>query len=280
MKRWLIRIVVIVALVEVGYLAIVNTVLNLPATQTLLNQLQPERFVVHWDFAWSWFPLVLRVRGLSVNGQSWSQQFDISAPSVSASLAIGPLFSKTIHVTEIETGDISIRLRPRVRADHDDTALRQFYPTIEGRDPNAPAEPMPVEKPGWKTVFDVDHIGGRNDIWLAAIRMTLAGEVSTTVTIQNPHGLLAISGGKAEVSVEIVHLRRPESLARRLDQKQVQLRAFSATAKSRTEDPRFRITGYRYRPAGREPRLPRSPPFLCQRNDARRTWGVEGPCRL
>ena len=202
MKRWLIRIIVIVALVEVGYLAIVNTVLNLPATQTLLNRLQPERFVVHWDFAWSWFPLVLRVRGLSVNGQSWSQQFDISAPSVSASLAIGPLFSNTIHVTEIETGDISIRLRPRVRADHDDTALRQFYPTIEGRDPNAPADPMPVEKPGWKTVFDVKHIGGRNDVWLAAIRMTLAGEVSTTVTIQNPHGPLAISGGKAEVSVE------------------------------------------------------------------------------
>ena len=49
---------------------------------------------------------------------------------------------------------------------------------------------------------DVARVGGRNDVWLAAIRMTLAGEVSTTVTIENPHGLLAISGGKADFSVE------------------------------------------------------------------------------
>jgi hypothetical protein len=202
MKRWLIRIIVILGLAQVGYLAIVNIVLNLPATQTLLNRLQPERFAVHWDFAWSWYPLAVEARGVSINGQSWSQQFEISAPSVSATLAIRALLEKTMQITDITTGDVSLRLRPRLRADHDDTALRQFYPTIAGRDPNAPADPMPVEKPGWKIVADVAHVGGRNDVWLAALRMTLAGEISTTVTIQNPHGLLAISNGNTDVSLE------------------------------------------------------------------------------
>ena len=202
MKRLLVRVVLILAIVEVSYLVIVNAVLNLPATQILVSQLRPDRFAVRWDFAWSWFPFDIYVRGISVNGQTWSQQFEISAPSLSASLTIGSLFDQTFQVTGLETADISVHLRPRPRPDRDDAALRQYYPAIQGRDPNLPSDPMPLERAGWKIVIDAAHIGGRNEVWLAAVRMTLAGEITTTVTIQNPHGPLTISGGQAELSVE------------------------------------------------------------------------------
>ncbi len=202
MKRLLLRIVVIVAIVEVVYLAVVNVVLNLPATQAYINQLRPERVVYHWDRAWSWLPFSVHATNFSINGQSWSQQYAISAPSVTASLAILPLLTKTIYLYDIDSADITVRFRPRPSSDRDDAALRQYYPTIEGRDPNLAADPVPSQTPGWKTVFDVARIGGQNDLWLAAARMTLVGEAEATVTRQNLNGPLTISDGQADLAVK------------------------------------------------------------------------------
>ncbi len=202
MKRWLIRIVVILAIVEVVYLAVVNVVLNLPATQTYVNQLRPERITYHWDRAWSWFPFRVHATGLILNGQSWSQQFELSAPSVSLSIAILPLFSRTAHLYDVTTADIDIRFRPRPSPDLKDAALRPFYPTIEGRDPSLVADPVPTQTPGWMLIYDIAEISGSNKVWLGPAQMTLAGDVRVIVDRQNLNGPLTVRDGAADVAVE------------------------------------------------------------------------------
>ena len=87
MRRWLIRIVVIVAVIEVLYLIAANVLLNLPGTQAYINQLHPDRYVFKWDRAWSWYPFRAHATGFEANGQSWIQQWQIAAPSASASLS-------------------------------------------------------------------------------------------------------------------------------------------------------------------------------------------------
>ncbi|MCB1497715.1 MAG: hypothetical protein KDJ86_18180 [Bauldia sp.] len=203
MKRWLIRIVVILAVVEVVYLAAINVVLNLPATQAYLNQMRPERITYHWERAWSWIPFRVHATGLVLNGQSWAQQFELSAPSASLSFGILPLFAKTIHLYDVVSADVSLRFRPRPNPDLDDTALRPFYPTIEGRDPNSPAEPVPSQTPGWKLVYDLARIDGdNNDVWLGPVRMTLAGEATASVAKQNLNGPLEVNDGSADVAIK------------------------------------------------------------------------------
>jgi len=62
------------------YLAGVNAALNLPAARDLLNRMQPERFRVTWQRAWSLYPLRLELMGVAaetvrrppING-SWVQ---------------------------------------------------------------------------------------------------------------------------------------------------------------------------------------------------------------
>ena len=214
MKRLLIRVAIIVALVQVVYLVAANAFLALPATQTLLNRTQEGRLVIHWDWAWTWFPFLIRVNGLTVNGQSWSQQFEVSTPTVVASIDVPALFSKTLRFNGVDTANLTIRFRPRPSPDHDDAALRPFYPPIPGRDPKLAAEAVPVQSPGWKTVFDIARIGGRNDIWLAANRMTLTGDIAALITRQNRHGPLIISGGEMDLSVTSLSIAgRPVSQA-------------------------------------------------------------------
>jgi hypothetical protein len=201
MKRWVVRIVVILALAEIAYLVVGNVILNLPGTQAALNRLRPERIAYRWDRAWTWYPFRVELTGFSVNGQSWSQQWEFSAPEISGSLALLPLFSRTLHFSAIETADIAVRFRPRPSPDRDDADLRPYYPTIPGRDPDLPAEPVPVESPGWLTVFDIAGIGGTNDLWLGATRATLNGEASAYVVRQNLHGPLSIRDGSADLAI-------------------------------------------------------------------------------
>src|SRR5690349_13588609 len=109
MVRILIRVVATVILIGVAYLVLVNAALNLPATQALFNRTQEGRLEIHWDRAWSIVPFRISVEGLKVNGQSWSQQFEVSAPSLSAGIDLPALFSRTLRLNDIETGDLVVR---------------------------------------------------------------------------------------------------------------------------------------------------------------------------
>jgi hypothetical protein len=202
MVRILTRVVVVVALIGVAYLALINAALNLPATQALINQTLGGRIIVHWQRAWSIVPFRLTIEGLKVTGQSWSQQFDVSAPKVTGGIDVPSLFSQTLRFNDVETGDLVVRFRPRPRPDKDDKDLRPFYPEIPGFDPKLAADAVPKQLPGWLTVLDIARVGGSNDLWFAANRMTLVGEVSGLVVRQNKHGPLTLDNGRLDLSVQ------------------------------------------------------------------------------
>jgi len=202
MKRLLTRILLMLAIVEVIYLGVVNVALNLGATQDFLNRVNPDRFSAQWDRAWSWYPFTFHVSGLSVNGQTWSQHWQVSGPTVEASLAILPLFGKTVRVYDLVTADIDVRFRPRPSPDRDDAEVRQFYPPIQGRDPSLVAGPLPTQKPGWLVVVDIAQISGENNFWVRQTRGTLAGEGRARVMHRSGHGPLAIGDGHAKAVVK------------------------------------------------------------------------------
>lgn len=201
MVRILIRVVAIVALIGVAYLVLINAALNLPATQALFNRTQGGKIAIHWDRAWSIVPFRLHIEGLRVTGQSWSQQFDVSAPSVSGAIDVPSLFAQTLRFNDLETGNLIVRFRPRPRADKDDKDLRPFYPEIPGMDPKLAADPVPTQSPGWLVELDIASIGGSNDLWFGANRMTLVGEASAQIVRQNKHGPLTITDGKLDLAL-------------------------------------------------------------------------------
>lgn len=202
MKRWLIRIVLALAIFEVAYVAVVNSLLNLPSTQDYINRLNPDRFRLQWEQAWSWYPLRLRVTAFSGNFQSWSQQWELETPEVSASLAIAPLLWKTALFYDMDGENVGMRFRPRPRPDRDDADVRQYYPTIEGRDPNLPAEPTPTQSPGWRMEFEIARASGQHNIWIAGTKTTLDGDVSGTIIHQGRHGPLTVEGGDVDLAVK------------------------------------------------------------------------------
>ena len=73
------RIVSIVVIAELAYLLIINTALHLSITQDLVNKIKPEKFQVSWERAWSFYPLRVHAEGITANGQSRTQQWEVLA---------------------------------------------------------------------------------------------------------------------------------------------------------------------------------------------------------
>ena len=128
------KLLLILLLVEFVYLLLVNTALYLPVTQDLVNRLRPDKFQVSWQRAWSWYPTRVHVRGLAVDGQSRSQQWQVQAPNASASIALLPLVMKRVWVSDVRATDIDYRQRPRLKPDKDYSLLLPHFPAIAERE--------------------------------------------------------------------------------------------------------------------------------------------------
>jgi hypothetical protein len=95
------RVVKVAVTVELAYLLIINSALQLSLTQDLVNMIRPAKFHVSWESAWSFYPFRVHARGISVNGQSRSQQWELQASSGAGSIALLPLIFKVVHVSGI-----------------------------------------------------------------------------------------------------------------------------------------------------------------------------------
>jgi len=204
MKYWLKRVTIFIVVLEIIYLGVVNLALNLPWTQTRINQTRPEKFAVYWDSAWSWYPFRVHARGISANGQSRSQQWQVDSPGVSASVSVLPLLQRSVKVHHLAVKDIVYHQRPRPRPDKEYTALREFFPDIKDREIEnvfATQAPKKKKKP-WKINLIDAQARGSHRIWIYQIQSIFQGEIQTDFAFETRGGPLSLSNGRVDLNLE------------------------------------------------------------------------------
>lgn len=211
MQKILTRIILILVIAEVAYLSLVNLALNLPLTQSLINQQRPEKYAVHWERAWSWYPLQVSATGISANGQTSSQQWQADAASATATVALSPLFQRTVQVSGVDVQDIAFRLRPRPEPEKNYGAIREFFPPIRDRDPDSPAiEPTPGKegKKAWKIVVDGIRAHGSHDVWVFQVRGAMDGVLGANLSFETRGGPFSLGGGNADLALSSLTIDR------------------------------------------------------------------------
>ena len=132
-KIWIKRILKWALIIEVAYVVLLNSILQLPLTQTLINQIRPEKFYISWENAWTPYPFRVHVSGGYANGNSRSQIWAFEADSVSGSIAVLPLIFKRVWVRRVAGVNLDFQLRPRTKPDRDFSQVSPYFPVIEGR---------------------------------------------------------------------------------------------------------------------------------------------------
>jgi len=210
------RILFIAAGVQLTYLILVNVALNLPLTQTLLNEHKPEKYHVYWERAWSWYPLRVHARGISANGQTRSQQWQAEAPSATASVALLPLLRRSVRVFNVEMQDVTYYQRPRPRPDKDFAKLREFFPPIRDRVIHQAPVVAAAPKKGkaWRIIVDDIHARGDHQLWLYQMQGTLSGDLYADVSYETRGGPFALSNGQVDLAIDSLVINRDWELSR------------------------------------------------------------------
>ena len=205
-RSWVLKFLRIIIAVELVYLVVLNTALYLPVTQTLINQIKPEKFHVSWTRAWTWYPFRLHATGISANGQTRSQQWQLDSPSASGSISILPLIAKRVWLSNVVATDISYRQRPRLKPDKDYENLIAFFPEIEGRT-IAPAETAPLQKKRpWRLAIDNISASGQHQLWIMQFRGGARGELMADISYETRGGPFSLSNGLFDVTLDTLYI--------------------------------------------------------------------------
>ena len=215
MKPWLKRIIIAVVVFELAYLALGNLALQWPVTQTLLNKIRPDKFEVTWEEAWTWYPFRVHARGVSANGQSRRQQWQLELPEGAASIALLPLILKRVHLYDIDGSNVQYFQRPRLRPDNDYADMRAFFPPISNRELNN-AEPLPQGKRPWTISVSNARVSGRHTVWLYQVNSTFTGEVQADIRYRTRGGPFSLSNGKASVVADSVFINGEQDAIRQV----------------------------------------------------------------
>lgn len=213
-KSFVKRIVKAVVVIEVGYLVLANLFLNLPLTQSIVNQIKPEKFGVYWERAWTFYPFRVHALGVSVNGQSRSQQWQVDLPSASASIAVLPLIFRTVKVRNVVGDSVSYYQRPRLQPDNDFAATREYFPPIRDREINqANLTPKKKRKP-WDILLQDIQVTGNHEFWVYQLRGAVEGDLEVDLNFQTQGGPFSVSDGEVDLRLDALTINGDQELLR------------------------------------------------------------------
>ena len=201
-KTWLKRIISAALIVEFAYLILFNLALQLPVTQTLLNQIKPDKFYITWESAWTWYPFRFHFKNASGNGQSRSQQWEFESQAVSASIDVLPLVFKRVWIDHVRLSDTSYYQRPRLKPDTDYAGLIPFYPPISGRE-IADVLTTPIKnKRAWHVDIEDIRLDGQYSYWVHRFRGQVVGTLQADLDVVSRGGLFSITVPQIDLELD------------------------------------------------------------------------------
>ena len=192
-KAWLKKIVFVALAVELAYVTLFNLALQLPVTQTWLNQVKPDKFYITWESAWTWYPFRFHFKNASGNGQSRSQQWEFESQAVSASIDVLPLFFKRVWINRVRLSDTSYFQRPRLRPGRDYDALIPFYPTIGGREISDAVTAPRKNRRAWHVDIEDIRLDGQYKYWVHRFRGQARGTLQAGLEAVSRGGLFSMT---------------------------------------------------------------------------------------
>jgi len=195
---------------------LINLALSLPVTQTLINQIKPDKFAVSWEKAWSWYPFRVHATGVSANGQSRGQQWQVDAPEASASISLIPLLWKTVSLSGAEATDVVFHLRPRPREGKDYSKIQPYFAPIKNRQIETEPAPVVAKKKGkaWDISVDGIHASGNHSVWIYQLQAKLKGELEANIDFQTRGGPFSLDNGELDIDIDSIVINGDREVVR------------------------------------------------------------------
>ena len=213
-KSWIRKLVLAALIAEISYLVLFNLALRLPVTQSLINEIRPEKFQVTWENAWTWYPFRFHLRNAAGNGQSRSQQWEFEVLSVSASIDALPLIFKRVWIDNVQVSGASYYQRPRLKPDKDYSELMAFYPPIDGREVTDAVTTPRKKKKAWYVDIEGITLDGEFSYWVHQFRGRAVGRLEAELDVVSRGGLLSLTAPVIDLELDPHYISDAEMFRR------------------------------------------------------------------
>ncbi len=213
-RPWLKKIGLAVLIAEISYVVLLNLALQLPLSQSLINQIKPDKFHISWESAWTWYPFRLHVENASANGQSRSQQWEFSVRTLSASIDILPLIFKRVWINDVVASDIKYLQRPRLNPDKDYSELVAFYPPISGREVTAAITTPKKKKRAWHVDIEGIRVEGDLGYWIHQFKGKAKGIIEADLNIVSRGGLFSLTIPNIDLELDSHYINETQEMFR------------------------------------------------------------------
>ncbi|MBE9539612.1 MAG: hypothetical protein IMF06_11050 [Proteobacteria bacterium] len=205
-RKLLLRVVKLVIIAELAYLVLVNTALQIPFTQDLVNLIRPEKFQVNWDRAWTLYPFRVYASGVRANGQSRSQQWQLSVDDASANISLLCLVLKRVNLFDVDAHNVDYRQRPLLKAGKDYSKLLSHFPQIEGRDIQAADTSPRKKKRPWKLSVNKAHVDGTVKVWIHNLQLNAQGSALADLSFETGGGLFSLDAREVDLDLSPAYI--------------------------------------------------------------------------
>ncbi len=144
-RPWLKRILLALLVLAALYLLAANLFLNSPMAARALNR-RPHRFQIHWKSAWTFWPGLVHVRGLRVEGWRPNVAWLVTAERARGWIDVPGLANRSFRITELHGEEVHSRVQRRQGI---------------GKPEPPRQNPPPVRRHPWSLSFErvsLDHV--------------------------------------------------------------------------------------------------------------------------
>ena len=211
---WVKRIVFAALIAEIAYVILFNLALRLPVTQTLINQIKPDKFYISWESAWTFYPFRFHIRNASGSGQSRSQQWEFEVQSVSASIDVLPLLFKRVWINHVRISSADYYQRPRLKPDTDYSGLISFYPPISGREITDAVTTLKKKIRAWHVDIEDIRLDGQYRYWVHQFKGQAHGTLEADLDVVSRGGLFSLTIPDIELELGPHFIKESQELFR------------------------------------------------------------------
>ena len=205
---------------ELLYLLLVNTALNLQLTKNIINKLKPAAFQITWTKAWTPYPFKIYIEEGSAWGISSSQKWKVAVKKATAKIDLLPFLYHQVRVYDIDVENIdysqqSVKSKSE-KTNHEpyvasltDSRMKQrtSYTTANKK------TKQKKEEKSWNIALDNITAQGEHSFWIYQAKGVFSGGIHIgSLNIKTNGGLFSVNNGRINILMNTLQIGKKKDV--------------------------------------------------------------------
>ena len=204
--KWFKIVIVTAVLLELVYLVVFDVALNSVSVKQKVNDMDPGRFQLKWDSAWTFYPSRIHLENLSVSGTSGEKDWEADIQFATASVSLSSLLFHKIKICNVAIDNINYSSRKSESAQSHESQQSDTNETIsQVKSGESEADADEYKGRHWDIELQGIKFRGHHKVAIDRLKGELDGTIITDLSVDTKENKLSLGDGTVDISIDRLH---------------------------------------------------------------------------